>query len=32
MPTNPHEKPLHWIGSAKKDLLNFPDAVIDELG
>jgi phage-related protein len=26
------EKPLHWIGSAKKDLLEFPDDVVDELG
>lgn len=26
------EKPLHWIGSAKKDLLAFPESVIDEFG
>lgn len=26
------EKPLHWVGSAKKDLLAFPDDVIDEMG
>jgi phage-related protein len=26
------EKPLHWVGSAKKDLLALPDEVIDELG
>ncbi len=32
MPTNLHEKPLHWIGSAKKDLLSFPEAMIDEMG
>jgi phage-related protein len=32
MPPNLLEKPLHWIGSAKKDLLGFPDAVIDEMG
>jgi phage-related protein len=32
MPPNLKEKPLHWVGSAKKDLLDFPDAVIDELG
>ncbi len=32
MPLNPKEKPLHWIGSAKKDLLAFPDEVIDEMG
>jgi phage-related protein len=23
------EKPLHWIGSSKKDLLAFPSAVVD---
>ncbi len=26
------EKPLHWIGSAKKDLLAFPEAVVDDFG
>jgi len=26
------EKPLHWVGSAKKDLLAFPEPVIDEFG
>ncbi len=26
------ERPLHWVGSAKRDLLDFPDEVIDELG
>lgn len=26
------EKPLHWIGSAKKDLLAFPETVIDDFG
>jgi phage-related protein len=26
------ERPLHWVGSAKRDLLDFPDAVVDELG
>lgn len=26
------DKPLHWVGSAKKDLLQFPDVVIDSLG
>lgn len=26
------EKPLHWVGSAKKDLLGFPALVIDSLG
>jgi len=28
----PPEKPLHWVGSAKKDLLAFPDEVVDDLG
>jgi len=26
------EKPLHWVGSAKEDLLEFPDEVIDDFG
>jgi phage-related protein len=26
------EKPLHWVGSSKKDLLAFPDDVVDDLG
>lgn len=26
------EKPLHWIASAKKDLLSFPAPVIDSIG
>jgi len=26
------EKPLFWIGSAKSDLLEFPEAVKDEIG
>ena len=26
------ERPLHWVGSAKRDLLDFPDEVIDEFG
>lgn len=26
------EKPLHWVGSAKKDLLAFPAAVVDDMG
>jgi len=26
------EKPLHWMGSSKTDLLTFPEAVVDELG
>jgi phage-related protein len=28
----PGEKPLFWIGSAKSDLLEFPEAVKDEVG
>ena len=32
MPTNTHEKPLHWVASAKKDFLTFPEAVIDDMG
>jgi phage-related protein len=30
-PTLP-EKPLHWVGSAKKDLLMFPGDVVDDFG
>ena len=26
------EKPLHWVGPAKKDLLAFPEAVVDDFG
>lgn len=26
------EKPLHWVGSSKSDLLAFPDDVVDEFG
>jgi len=26
------EKPLFWVGPAKKDLLDFPDAAKDEIG
>ena len=26
------EKPLHWVGSAKKDLLCFPGDVLDNIG
>lgn len=26
------ERPLHWIGSAKRDLLGFPGDAIDEIG
>ncbi len=31
VPTPP-DKPLHWMGSAKKDLLSFPKAVVDDFG
>jgi phage-related protein len=27
-----NEKPLHWVGSSKKDLLGFPEAVVDDIG
>jgi phage-related protein len=28
----PGEKPLFWLGSSKRDLLAFPEAVKDEIG
>lgn len=28
----PREKPLHWVGSAKKDYQNFPTEVQSEMG
>ena len=28
----PGEKPLHWAGSSKRDLLAFPERVVDEMG
>jgi hypothetical protein len=28
----PAERPLHWIGSSKRDLLNIPGAVVREIG
>ena len=31
-PFVPQEKPLHWIGSAKKDLLAFPGEAVDDFG
>lgn len=31
-PAYSSEKPLHWVGSSKKDLLKFPEGVVDELG
>ncbi|HEX5767191.1 MAG TPA: type II toxin-antitoxin system RelE/ParE family toxin [Burkholderiales bacterium] len=27
-----NEKPLHWVGSAKRDLLGFPEKVVDNIG
>ena len=34
MPAPPtvSEKPLHWVGSSKRDLLSFDEAVIDDMG
>jgi phage-related protein len=26
------EKPLHWVGSSKKDLLELPEEVVDNIG
>ncbi len=26
------DTPLHWVGSSKKDLLSFPDDVVDDVG
>jgi phage-related protein len=26
------EKPLYWVGSAKKDLLAFPPEAVDDIG
>jgi len=26
------EKPLHWVGSSKRDLLGFPEEVVDNVG
>jgi phage-related protein len=31
-PPTPAEKPLHWVGSSRKDLLAFPEVVVDDLG
>ena len=28
----PGEKPLYWVGSSKRDLLEFPEAVKDTIG
>ena len=27
-----NEKPLHWVASSKRDLLQFPDKVVDNIG
>ena len=27
-----NEKPLHWVGSSKRDLLGFPEKVVDNIG
>jgi len=27
-----NEKPLHWVGSSKRDLLEFPEPVRDDIG
>jgi phage-related protein len=32
MPPPRSEKPLHWVGSAKKDLLTWPDEVVNDFG
>jgi phage-related protein len=31
-PRSTHEKPLHWVGPSKRDLLSFPSEVVDDLG
>ena len=32
MPPNKQEKPLHWVGASKKDLLALPPDVIEDFG
>jgi phage-related protein len=32
MPPPRTEKPLHWVGSSKKDLLALPAEVVDDFG
>ena len=32
MPPPRSEKPLHWVGTAKKDLLTLPDDVVNDFG
>jgi phage-related protein len=31
-PRSTQEKPLHWVGPSKRDLLSFPGEVVDDLG
>jgi phage-related protein len=31
-PATSVDKPLHWVGSSKKDLLGFPQALVDDFG
>lgn len=28
----PGEKPLHWVGASRKDLLRLPEGVVDRIG
>jgi len=28
----PNEKPLHWVGSSKREFLGFPEPVRDDMG
>ena len=28
----PEEKPLHWVGTSKRDFLSFPEPVKDDMG
>jgi phage-related protein len=30
--TRAGEKPLHWVGSSKRDFMNFPDQVRSDMG
>ena len=30
--TKPTEKPVHWVGSSKRDLLSFPKQVVSDMG
>jgi phage-related protein len=32
LPTLPSEKPLHWVGSAKRDYMDFPTEVQSDIG